>query len=125
MAKKFEFWKHVCCLYEGENLQAVCTLGRMTKNDISQLDYLNLYSISNGELKIWKKIVKYNYRERDCFVELLKEIKKRTTLFATVPIDNEDQVLFHLAGYYGKMNAMSYFPSNKVFFVSHTHPFTL
>ena len=122
---EFKFWESACSLYNGcafyanGELLASCVLEKMTSQDIEQLHCFNLVSIYSKNLIIQKKIIKYNYKEKCYFVQLLKEMKKKNTIFGSVSINEPDQELFRLAGYYGKMDSMSYHIRANVLFFSH------
>ena len=80
---EFKFWESACSLYNGcafyanGELLASCVLEKMTSQDIEQLHCFNLVSIYSKNLIIQKKIIKYNYKEKCYFVQLLKEMKKK------------------------------------------------
>jgi hypothetical protein len=46
------------------------------------------------KILIQKKITEYNYGKEEYFVDLLKELKNKTTIFASLPINCTDQDLF-------------------------------
>ena len=53
-------------------------------------------------------------------VKLLEELKKRTTVYISMLIDDENQRLFGKAGYCGRWDCQSYDSDSKILFVSHT-----
>lgn len=116
----FETWPSGCAFYKDGQLQAACVLGRMRWKDRCELELFDLASIEDGSLKIRKKIVHYSYKNEESFVDMLKELKKKTTVFVSTSIDNKDNELFHRAGYCGRRDSMSYFPTSKILYISHT-----
>ena len=121
---EFKFWESACSLYSGcalyvdGELLASCVLENMTSKDFEQLHCFDLVSIYLKNLVIQKKIIKYNYREKHYFVRLLKEMKKKNTIFGSVSVNDPDQELFHSAGYHGRRSSMSYDPRANMLYLS-------
>jgi len=117
---RFESWPNGLALYIDDELKASCVLGHMRSTDLEDLEYFDLSAISDGTLRIRKKILRYGYNDENSFVKLLEELKKRTTVYISMHIDDENQRLFGKAGYCGRWDCQSYDSDSKILFVSHT-----
>ena len=62
---RFESWPNGLALYIDYELKASCVLGHMRSTDLKDLEYFDLSAISNGTLRIRKKILRYGYNDEN------------------------------------------------------------